>query len=115
MASEGGDPMWFWDEWQAAADRHNLQQKGWAAKQSTWELLLCLSVGVRGTQFDPDMRGLQHLSSIRVCNKHLGKTRHLYQSCQFLVEKSHRQKMSVLIKMAEGKRELWENSCLALC
>lgn len=35
MASEGGDPMWFWDEWQAAADRHNLQQKGWAAKQST--------------------------------------------------------------------------------
>lgn len=35
MASKGGDPVWFWDEWQAFADRHDTPTKDWAAKQST--------------------------------------------------------------------------------
>lgn len=38
----------------------------------------------------------------------------LHQNCHFLVQKPQKE-YCVLIKMAGGKRELRENSCLALC
>lgn len=31
MVSEGSDPVWFWDEWQAFADGLDAPTKGWAA------------------------------------------------------------------------------------